>query len=212
MTGAEIIAKFELYVDDLTELSSDEELDLLNAKYEDLYGDRPYEWLKKEFSGTTDGTTTIDLPTDFQYFLENTRQTDNSEDSDDISAPKAIFVGTFPNDRKYRLVNWSDRRQYQNRNEICWVDQVDDKLEFSIAPASGLAVSGDYAKIPTDITLSTEPEFPTRFHKWLYHEMAVDSMIIQLFPKARSYADFNQSMANQTKARLDHWNANLQND
>lgn len=47
MLASEIIAKFELYVDDSTELSTQEELDLLNKVYQKVADDRPWEILKK---------------------------------------------------------------------------------------------------------------------------------------------------------------------
>ena len=72
-----IIKRFELYVDDGTELSTSEELDLLNKIYREVWTDRPWESSKKPFSGVINGTT-INLPDDFAYICENARYTDIS--------------------------------------------------------------------------------------------------------------------------------------
>ena len=66
MLTSELITKFELYVDDGTELSSQEELDLANKIYYSICNYRPWEWLKKTVTGTI-SSGTITLPTDFAY-------------------------------------------------------------------------------------------------------------------------------------------------
>ena len=48
MTAQEIIAAFELKVDDSTELSTSEELALLNRVYQLVCDERPWEILKKK--------------------------------------------------------------------------------------------------------------------------------------------------------------------
>lgn len=207
MNGEQIIAKFELYVDDSTELSSDEELDLANDIYHAICDDRPWEWLKKEWSGTTNGTTQIDLPDDFKYFIETGNYTDNSTETEDGTGAKYVFV----NGSKYLLINWSDRRQYENRNDVCWVDILNNKLVFAQAPDSGLSISADYIHKPDDLTTSTSPIFPSSFHKIISHGMAIDDMIIQLFEKARSYADENQAMYDKYMRKLALYNSQLQN-
>ena len=59
LTPADVITKFELQVSDITELSSQEELDLLQNVYEDVCVDRQWEVLKTSISGalTLDPTT-----------------------------------------------------------------------------------------------------------------------------------------------------------
>ena len=72
MTGAEIIQKFELQVDDLTELSSADELDLLNKVYKKVLGEKPYECTKKSGSGTLSTSVPyVTLPADFLFFVPN---------------------------------------------------------------------------------------------------------------------------------------------
>lgn len=207
MTGQEIINNFRVYVDDSTQLSSSEELALLNKIYYQILDLRPYEFLKKEWSTTTNGTDNITLPTDFKYFTENQDYTDNSTQTEEGKAPKAVFIGNSP----YKLINWSDRRQYANAGGYCYVDVRNGKLYFTSAPSSGLTLSADYIYVPTALTLATEPVFPESYQHAIYHGMAIDEMIIELFDKARSYATENKAMYDGFVRALNYYNANLLN-
>lgn len=206
MIASEIIAKFELYIDDSTELSSAEELDLLNKIYYKVASERPWEVLKKVASGTMTSTTTIALPSDFEFVVENYNYTDNSV-SQEIGAKNAMV---FINDSPVQLINWSDRRQYEDSNSVCYVDLASAVIRFPSAQPSGATYSFDYKATPTALTLATSPVFPARFHSILFHGMCVEDMAIQLFDKARSNADFNQAQYNSYMKDLAYWNASLQ--
>ena len=92
MDAQKIITRFQLYVDDGTELSTSEELDLLNKIYREVWTDRPWEFSKKSFSGVINGTT-ISLPTDFAYACENARYTDIDQNNYvRNSVPKIVWV------------------------------------------------------------------------------------------------------------------------
>ncbi len=207
MTGTDIVLAFELYVDDSTELSTAEEFALLNKIYRKVLNNRAWEVLKKEWSTTTDGNAYLDLPDDFGYFTENVNFTDNSIGIDAAQSPKSILV----NGVDYKIVNWSDRRSYDGSTGVCYVDARQERLYFSETPASGLTVSGDYIYRPDAITSTTSPVFPSEFHEILYHGMAVDDMIIQIFDKARSYADQNQAMYDSYIADMAFWNSQFIN-
>lgn len=208
MLTSEIISNFELYVDDTTELSSVEELALANKSYYFVCDERPWEFLKTEWASTTTGANYVSLPSDFSYFFENNSYTENNESVEDNKSPKVILV----NGQKYNLINWSDRRQYANRNGYCYVDVANSRLYFTVVPASGLSISADYIKIPAALTLVTSPIFPERFQHAIYHRMAIDDMIIQIFDKARSYADANQKAYDSYIASMALWNSNLLNN
>ena len=208
LTAAQIIAQFELYVDDTSELSSTEELALLNKIYRKVLTQKPWECTKSEWLATTDGTNRIVLPVDFAYFVENQNYTDNSIATDFGSAPKAVFINNSP----YKVINWSDKRQYLNTPNVCYADISAGYLRFPVAPASGLSISADYVFIPPDLTLTDTPIFPAAFHPMLYHGMAVDDMIIQLFDKARSYASANQAAYDSYMDDFSYHNANLINN
>jgi hypothetical protein len=205
MTSTELIQQFELYVYDTSELSSSEELTLLNKIYHQILDSRPWEFLKKEWSGTTTGLNYIALPTDFMYFLETQNYTDNSTQTD--RATKTVYVNNNP----LQVVNWSDRRQYNGSNGYCYVDMVTARLYFTSTPSTGLSISSDYIYKPADLILSTSPIFPASYHAMIYHKMAVDDMVIQLFPKANSYAQENKAMYDDYMRSLTYYNSNLIN-
>lgn len=203
MTTQDIITSFETYVDDTTELSSDQELTLANKIYRRVLNAKVWEFLKKEFIGVTDGTDSITLPADFMNMLENYGYTDNTIEQ----GGKYVFIGTelIP----YKVVNWSDRKQYRNDKHICYIDIVAGVLKFPITPDAGLDVSFDYIYRPADLTPSTSPIFPSDFHDIIYHGMAVDDYVIQQFDKARSYANENKAMYDNYLADLSSYNSKL---
>lgn len=47
LTGEQIIERFELYTDDTTELSTDEELEVANDKLRLIYMEQPWEFLRR---------------------------------------------------------------------------------------------------------------------------------------------------------------------
>lgn len=205
MTATQIISKFELYVGDTTELSTSDELDLLDKVYQQICAERPWEFTKKEKTGTMDTTTSITLPSDFSYLPENLSYTDISITSNNNAKPVVVLVNSSP----FQVVNWSDRRQYQNTNNVCYLDIVNGKIMFPVAQAAGATYSFDYCFVPTKMGLSDSPIFPERFQSALYHGMAVDDMVIQLFDKARSYARENQLAYLNAVQQMAYWNANL---
>lgn len=198
----EIIAGFELYVDDGTELSSAEELTLANKIHTKVCNYRPWEFLKKTATGSI-VSGEITLPDDFAYLANNSQSTDSSVSTQDETAPKAVLVGA--NLTPYRVVNFSDRRQYQNQN-VCYVDLADSKIKFIVTPTE-TAYEFDYIKVPEAMTLATGPSFPARFDSIIYHGMASEDYIIQQFDKARSYAKENQAGYTSVLEDMSFWNA-----
>lgn len=209
MTVAQLIPKFELYVDDTTELSSAEELDLANKVYQAICDFRVWEFLKKEASGTMASTTTITVPSDFAHFIENRLMTDNSDNFNQNAKPVGILInGTT----WLQIINWSDRRQYANRSGFAYLDVGNNVIVTTEAQPAGATYSFDYKRVPAALTTSDSPAFPARYHDIIYHGMAVDDMIIQLFDKARSYKDENQGKYNSYLQGMCAWDANLQNN
>mgnify|MGYP007066195423 CR=1 FL=1 len=203
MITSEIIQKFELYVDDTTELASTEELDLANKIYQFVCDFAVWEFLKKEATGTISGTE-ITLPSNFAHLLENYNYTDNSISTQANAKPVYVFIDDSP----VQVVNWSDRRRYSG-SSYCYLDMVNEKIVFPSAQSG--TYSFDYKFVPEDLTLATSPVFPARYHDIISHGMAVDDMIIQLFPRAKSYAQENQNRFNAYLSSMSLWNANLQN-
>lgn len=205
MTGQVIIDNFEIYVDDSTELSTVEELALANKIYHQVLDSRPWEFLKKEWVGVTTALNYIALPTDFMHLCETQNYTDNSTQTELGKSSKVVYLGN----KEYQVINWSDRRQYVNSNNHCYLDMINRRLYFTATPGAGLALSADYIHKPADLTLATEPIFPSSYQHIIYHGMAADDMIIQLFDKARSYADENRAMFNSYMKSLAYYNSNL---
>lgn len=204
MTGAQIITAFELQVDDLTELSSAEELNLLNKVYQKLMADRPWEICKKAFTGTQSTSVAyIALPTDFSFLTQNANSTDNSY----YGERPVVFVGT--DYTPYDVVSWSDRRSVRTDTNKCYIDIVNSRLYFTVQPTTAESVEFDYCAVPLDLTTATSPIFPARFHPILPHLMATQDFILQLSDKAKSYASENIALANSYLEDMAYWNASL---
>ena len=213
MTGTEIITQFELQVDDVTELSTSEELSVLNRVCRKIYNNRSWEFLKKEATGSIAQDATsyyITLPTVFAYFCENYKYTDNSIGVQGTSSPTVVFVGTDYN--PYKVVNFSDRKQYRDSAGYVYLDLAGSKIRFTGSPtfANGSTYSFDYIYVPDAITAGTSPVFPARFHDLVVYGMAVDNDIIQKSPKAKAYTAENQMKYNGVMEDMMWWNANLQ--
>jgi len=207
MNGEQIIKLFELYLDDTSDMSSDEELALLNRVYHQILGDKQWEFLKKEGTGTTSiSVPYVSLPSDFKNLTENHQYTDISEGQGN-SVSKTIFVGSQYS--TYKVINFSDRRQYRESDGYAYIDIVNNRLVFTQQPTSAQPYEFDYIYRPADITLTTEPVFPERFHSMIAFGMAVDGFIIQLFEKTRSYAGENKAEYNKYLEDLSYWNSNL---
>lgn len=206
-TASEIITLFELQVDDTTNLSSDEELSVLNRVYQRVLNSKPWEFLKTNASGSlsqdSDGYY-ITIPTDFGFFLENTLQTDNTETIYNNASPKVIFIGT--NYDPYQIVNWSDRRQYRNRTGYAYYDRPNGKIRILGTPTS-TTYDFDYTKIAPLLTISDTPLCPGQFHDMFAYAMAVENDILERSEKARSYAAENQARFIQDLNQMHYWNA-----
>ncbi len=224
---ADIISKFETYLDDLTELSSQEELELANKIYQEICNDRPWMFLRNPGIGTISVGTdiygspqaTIALPSDFRELAINNLSTDGTVSTDNGQAAKVVFVscknGVYT---PYQVVNYNDRRQYLNTMGSCWIDPTISKIVFATVPnVTDLTYEFDYIKVPADLTAPvsapySDPIFPVRFWDIIYHLMAVDDQIIQLFDRAHSYMKENSDRANKIKLDMQYWDAQSYNN
>ena len=214
LTASQIITTFELFVSDVTELSSIEELALLNRVYLKVCTDRPYEFLKTQATGTvlTDSTGYyITPPADFSYFVANNSFTDNSIGVHNNAVPRVIFIIANSAYVPYQVINFSDRRQYYNRSGFVYYDTASNIIRFTGTPV-GTSYEFDYIKIPALLTITDSPIFPGRFHEMLAFAMATDNSILQLDDKAKSYAQENNVKFASMKLDMDYWNSMLQNN
>lgn len=208
MTKTQIITRFELFMDDTTDLSSQEESDLFDKIYMQICNDRPWEFLKKAATGTLSTTLPyVTLPSDFSYVLQNANHTDSSYEAERpvVYVSKDGGVTFSP----YNVVSWSDRRQYRNQDGVCYVDIVNGRLYFALQPTGVWTYEFDYKAYPTALSSSDSPAFPSAYHDVIYHAMCVDDNIIQQSDKARSYLAENNAKYQKWLSDLQYWNANL---
>lgn len=204
MTKQETITKFELYMDDTTELSSQEESDLYDKVLDAIYRNRPWEILKTSYTATQSTSLAyIDLPANFAFFVQNHNYSEINADADG----PVVFVGSAYT--PYKIVSWSDRRQYRNRDGFCYVDIANMRLYFTVQPATAQSIEFDYYGLPTHLGLTESPVFPEDFHDTIYHGMCIEDNIIQQSDKAKSYAAENKTLYDNGIKDIAFWNANL---
>lgn len=204
MNWQEIIARFRLQVDDSTELSSTEELSLLNQVRREVENDRDWEWLKAEGSWTTSTTVPyMSLPTDFKKLSSNYNWVTprfgnagvpvwyswNPVPMNVWNIP-VVFIGT--NKEPYQVVPFSDRRNYRDHSGVCYIDVANNRLYFVSQPTIAQSVEFDYIKRGADLTTATSPLFNSAYHEILSYGMAakLDSML--LTNKNESYSRENE--------------------
>lgn len=177
LTTEEIIARFNLQVDDASELSSDEELALAQEVYEDICDDRPWEWLKKTATATTSTSVPyITLPTDFKLIAPNSYNR------------SVVFVGA--DYQEYVLVPFEQRRNYRDQDGFCYLDMVNKRLYFTKQPISAESVEYDYIMVPPVLTTGTSPLIPNK-HEVISYGMAAKFNPIELTDKTASYRNEN---------------------
>lgn len=179
MITTDIIKRFNLQVDDSSELSSSEALDLANEVYSDIQNDRSWEWLKSEFTRSTSTTVPyISLPTDFKLLSLN---------KDDKAI---IFVGdTY---EEYQVVGYSERRQYRDSDGYCYIDIPNMRLVFTKQPTEVKSVEFDYIIVAPALIYATSPLF-RGYENIISYGMAAKFNPIELTDKAVSYQKENQT-------------------
>lgn len=175
MIGSDIIARFRLQVDDATELSSDEELELLNEVYSDICNERDWEWLKTTHTGSTSiSVPYITLPADFKKLSPNKYN------------KSVVFVGTDYDE--YTVIPFSDRRDYRDMDGYCYIDIPNSRLVFTRQPSTVKSVEFDYIKKPTAVAVGTSPiKTEENFGKLIAYGMAFKFVPIEQTEKSASY-------------------------
>lgn len=201
MTSEQILQKFHLQVDDSTELSSDEELDLLNDVYQETAFTRPWNILKTSATGTVVNNE-ITLPSNFAYIYNNR----NFAGQDTQANLPVIFIGA--NYEPYYIINFDERRQYRNQKGFAYIDYAQNKIVFLATP-SDTAYEFDYIKVPTALGLNDSPVFPERFHKKFAYDMAVQDSIVQMSDKIESLLATNKAEANRYMSNMEMWDSKL---
>jgi hypothetical protein len=186
MTGADILAEFNIYTDDQSELSETEAYSLLNKKYNQVLSDRDWEFLRKKYSGTMSTSVPyVALPSDFRQMMWNYKNM--------LQEPEiVVYVGSGNNPDVYRVVPKALARQYEDLEGYCYIDMVNSRLVFTKQPTAAEAIDFDYAYVPDAIEAATSPVFRAAFHNMLSHAMAMDFEIIESAEQG-----FSQKRSNQ---------------
>jgi hypothetical protein len=201
MIASEILTKFHLQVDDQTELSSDEELALLNDVYQEWAFERAWNILKTSVTGTIVNNE-ITLPSNFAYIYNNR----NYADQNTYSNLPVIFVGATYD--PYYIINFDERRQYRDQKGYAYIDYANNKIVFTATP-SDTSYEFDYIKVPTTLTLADSPVFPERFHKKLAYDMAIQDSIIQMSDKIADLVTVNKAEADRYMRNMEMWDSKL---
>lgn len=211
VTLDDIIEKFELQVNDLTELSTEEETDLANDKYQVICDDRPWLFLRRPATGALLYDSTVSMwyapvPSDFKQFCIDDQYTDNTMEVDNNAEPIAIFVGA--NKDRYQVINYSDRRRYNNRGGVCYLDPVQNKIYFTYAPSDTSLYDFDYIIIPPDLSDGgDEPLMPVRFRILIVYLMAMDNDVLQRSSAANSQQVQNNALYQSRLGDMQLWDA-----
>jgi len=204
MTKLQIITRAQLWLDDTSELSTQEFSDAFDTNYRKINRERPWEYTKSEASGTTSTSVPyISLPADFLYLTANANHTTSNYEAE----TPVIFVGSDYDE--YEVVSWSDRRQYRTHSNKAYIDFSNSRLYFTVQPTVAEAVEFDYHAQQTALTDSDSPAFPEEFHDILVHMIVADDFAIQASDKAKSYRSDNMKLAQDGLDAMAYWNSNL---
>ena len=203
MTKLEIITKAQLYLDDTSELSTQEFSDLFDKMYRKVTRMGPWEGTKAEGTATTSTSVPyVALASDFLYLTANNNHTTSNFEA----GMPVVFRGA--NYDEYEVVSWSDRRQYRQSNKA-FIDFANSRLVFTVQPTVAESVEYDYHAQASVLTDGLSPWFPAEFHDAIYHYMVADDFSIQHSDKAKSYAKENWRDAEDIMADMKYWNAQL---
>lgn len=205
---ADIITSFELEVNDMTELSSSEELLILNRVYKRICL-TPYEFLKTNATGNiqSDATSSyITLPSDFRYLSNNGDFSEQNMSYDENLKFRIVYLG--PEYSRYKVINYSDRLQYRNQTGYCYLDLGGNKIRFCNTPTQ-TTYSFDYIKTPPTLTTADAPLWPEDFDVVIVYGMAQENEVLQRSDKARSYKDDYEVKYQQALRDLKLYNAQM---
>lgn len=199
MTAEQIIAQFRLQIDDTSDLSSDEELAILNRVLRRVYEHQDWGFLLRDATGTTSTSNQyVSLPSDFSH--NPTTFNGNGEDG------QWLYVGTAR--QPYRIVPMRDKEFHRGSVNVAYIDRYNSRLAFCAAQTSAQSYEMPYVYSPADLTLTSEtPVLPAKFADAAVHGMCVDSWVIQQSDKARSYLSESSALYEDALRRLSAWDA-----
>jgi len=127
---------------------------LLNVAKNRREAERDYMYLRTKDTSQTSSpgdsyTTMKDLPSDFRKMLR-------------------VFVG----DTEHYGVGFEDQILYEDGAQKYYLDMANDQFAIIGQPASTETITQFYVKTTDDITSTTSPLFPSRFHPILAYDVA----------------------------------------
>jgi len=138
MNTQTVINKFRVWVDDASELSPEEEVDLAQEKLDEFLGERTWDFLKKTATVSI-VSNEITLPTDFKYILKT-------------GLPEE-YLYVKVDTKKIRLVSLQDRDSWGGEN-VAYIDYAESKIKFT-NPTTGVSTF-DYVRESDEITINSE--------------------------------------------------------
>ena len=189
MNGQAIIDKFELLIGD--SLDPDFSLQLVNDAKNSIETELQLEITKKlNSSGATVAgqtyTTSESLPSDFL-------------------SPLAIRVGT----QRVYPIPFEGQIDYRDINGYYWIDLANDVYYLTGTQGSANTIYFFYQRETDDLTVSTSPVWPTRFHSLIPYEMARKYFAIDAGEKGRSWLPEMQAFYMELKRQIIDWDSKL---
>lgn len=189
MNGQQCIDKFVLYTGD--SLDADFSLQLVNDAKNALETELQLEITKKlNSSGSVTAgqtyTTSRSLPADF--FL-----------------PLTIRVGT----QKIYPIPFESQIDYRDISGYYWIDLANDAYSLTGTQGSAQTIHFFYQRETDDLTTSTSPVWPTRFHSLIPLEMAKQYWMIDGGEKNRAWDDRFAAEYTRLKRLMIDWDAKL---
>lgn len=201
-TPDDIIKQFEVYVDDLTELSTQEEYVLLSKVIQEICNDRSWEFLRTAGSVSTTTINSAPLPANFSAIMNNYYES--------VEAPQPDRAVAYVNGDAHFFIPAGSARQRQGK--YCYIDLATKTLKFTNDIGQGVTVEFDYKKRPDPITTNaSEIVIPEEVRYYIAPIMAIDDDVIQKSEKARSNIQMNMLSKGKLLRDLSHINARFQN-
>ncbi len=184
-------------MDDTSDLSSAEELAILNRARRRTLDRKDWGFLVKTATGTAT-TAGITLPSDFSHFPTTFNAAGEPG--------QWIYLGSGR--ASVKVVPIRDREAYQGDSTAAYLDRAGNALLFCGSQTSALPYEMAYVYAPADLASLSDPlVIPARFADALVYGMATDSWVIQQAEKARSYLSENNALYEDALRRMAVWDA-----
>tara|TARA_R110000851_G_scaffold262727_1_gene415222 strand:- start:363 stop:953 length:591 start_codon:yes stop_codon:yes gene_type:complete len=174
MQTEKVINKFRVWVDDASELSIEEELDLAHEKLDEILGERTWSFLKKTASVDIVNSEVI-LPEDFKYVIK-------------VGLPEDYLYVKVGN-VKVRIVALEDRFEW-GTTTVAYIDYSESKIKFNQS-ISGIA-EFDYIMESSELSMDSVVIGPRSMGYAVARLMARDFYTLDQTENGRSQYQSNE--------------------